>query len=77
MGVVTKPVKGKMDNNIRGALVRLCNNSLLKRPVNKLYPNEYKGSNGQEPADTGNLTRSRREAAELGSYEEDLQNEHW
>ena len=77
MGVVTELIKGKMDNNIRGALVRLSNNSLLKRPVNKLYPTEYKGSNGQEPADTGNLTRSRREAAELGSYEEDLQNEHW
>ena len=77
MGVVTELIKGKMDNNIRGALVRLSNNSLLKRPVNKLYPTEYKGSNGQDPADTGNLTRSRREAAEWGSYEEDLQNEHW
>ena len=69
-------MKGKMDNNIRGALVKLSSNSLLKRPVNKLYPTEYKGSNGQESADTGNLTRSRREVAELGSYEEDLQNEH-
>ena len=60
MGVVTELIKGKMDNNIRGALVRLSNNSLLKRPVNKLYPIEYVRSNRQEPADTGNLTRSRR-----------------
>ena len=59
MGVVTELIKGKMDNNIRGALVRLSNNSLLKRPVNKLYPIEYVRSNRQEPADTGNLTRSR------------------
>ena len=66
MGVVTELIKGKMDNNIRGALVRLSNNSLLKRPVNKLYPIEYVRSNRQEPADTGNLTRSRREAAEIG-----------
>ena len=29
MGVVTELIKGKMDNNIRGALVRLSNNSLL------------------------------------------------
>ena len=55
-----------MDNNIRGALVRLSNNSLLKRSVNKLYPIENVRSNRQEPADTGNLTRSRREAAEIG-----------
>ena len=41
MGVVTELIKGKMDNNIREALVRLSNNSLLKRPVNKLYPIEY------------------------------------
>ena len=59
MGVVTELIKGKMDNNIRGALVRLSKNSLLKRPVNKLYPIEYVRSNRQEPADTGNLTRSR------------------
>ena len=66
MGVVTELIKGKMDNNIRGALVRLSNNSLLKRSVNKLYPIENVRSNRQEPADTGNLTRSRREAAEIG-----------
>ena len=36
------------------------------RSVNKLYPIEYERSNGQEPADTGNLTRSRRKAAEIG-----------
>ena len=66
MGAVTELIKGKMDNNIRGALVRLSNNSLLKRPVNKLYPIEYVQRNGQEPADTVNLTRSRREAAEIG-----------
>ena len=41
MGVVTKLIKGKMDNNIRGALVRLSNNSLLKPPVNKSYLIEY------------------------------------
>ena len=57
MGVVTELIKGKMDNNIREALVRLSNNSLLKRPVNKLYPIEYVWNNRQEPADTGNLTR--------------------
>ena len=33
MGVVTELIKGKMDNNIRGALVRLSNNSLFKRPL--------------------------------------------
>ena len=66
MGAVTELIEGKMDNNIRGALVRLSNNSLLKRPVNKLYPIEYVQRNGQEPADTVNLTRSRREAAEIG-----------
>ena len=60
MGVVTELIEGKMDNNIRGTLVRLSNNSLLKRPVNKLYPTEYARNNGQEPTDTGNLTRSRR-----------------
>ena len=60
MGVVTELIKGKMDNTIRGALVRLSNNSLLKHPVNKLYPIEDVRSNRQEPADTGNLTRSRR-----------------
>ena len=60
MGVVTELIKGKMDNNIRGTLVRLSNNSLLKRPVNKLYPTEYARSNGQEPTNTRNLTRSRR-----------------
>ena len=41
MGVLTELIKGKMDNNIRGALVRLSNNSLLKRPVSELYPFEY------------------------------------
>ena len=66
MGVVTELIKRKLDNNIRGALVRLSNNSLLKRPVKKLYPIEYVRSNRQEPAETGNLTRSRREAAEIG-----------
>ena len=55
-----------MDNNITGALVRLSNNSLLKHPASKLYPTEYVRSNRQEPVDTGNLTRSRREAAEIG-----------
>ena len=66
MGVVTELIKGKMDNNIRKTLVRLSNNSLLKRPVNKLCPTEYVRSNRQDPADTGNLTRSRPEAAEIG-----------
>ena len=33
MGVVTELIKGKMGNNIRGALVRLSNNSLFKRPL--------------------------------------------
>ena len=47
-------------------MVRLSNNSLLKRPVNKLYPIEYVPSNRQEPADTENLIRSRRESAEIG-----------
>ena len=66
MGVVTELIKGKMDNNIRGALVRLSNNSLSKRPVNKLYPIEYVRSNRKEPVNTENLTRSRREAAGIG-----------
>ena len=59
MGVVTEPIKGRMGNNIRGALVRLSSNTLLKHPVNKLYPIEYVRSNKQEPADAENLTRSR------------------
>ena len=66
MGVLTKLIKGKLDNNIKGSLVRLSNNSLLKCPVNKLYSIDYVQSNRQEPAGTGNLTRSRREAAEIG-----------
>ena len=66
MGVLTKLIKGKLDNNIKGSLVRLSNNSLLKCPVNKLYPIDYVQSNRQEPAGTGNLTQSRREAAEIG-----------
>ena len=68
MGVVTELINGKMDNNIRGALVKLSNNSMCvcTLPVNKSYPIEYVRSNGQTPADTGNLTRSRREAAEIG-----------
>ena len=32
--------------------MRLSNNSLLKRPVNKLYPIEYVRSNRQELAET-------------------------
>ena len=66
MGVVTELIKGKMENNIRGAQVRLSNSSLLKRPVNKLCPIEYVRSNRQEPADAKNLTRSSREATEIG-----------
>ena len=53
MGVVTELIKGKMNNNIRRALMRLSNNSPLKHPVNKLYPIEYAQSNREEPADTG------------------------
>ena len=66
MGVVTELIKVKMDNNIRRTLMILSNNSLIKHPINKLYPTEYVRHNRQEPADTGNLTRSRREAAEIG-----------
>ena len=66
MSVVTELIKGKMDNNIRGALARLSNNSLLKRRVSILYPFEYVRSNRQEPADTENLRRSRREVEEIG-----------
>ena len=55
IGVVTEVIKGNIDNNIRGVLVRLFNNSLLKFPVNKLYPFEYAQSNTQEPADKGEL----------------------
>ena len=65
MGVVTELIKGKMNNNIRRALMRLSNNSPLKHPVNKLYPIESAQRNREEPADTGNLTRSRREVAEI------------
>ena len=35
-------------------------------PVKKSYPIKYVRSNGQTPADTENLPRSRREAAEIG-----------
>ena len=59
-------VKGKRNNKIRGVLVRLSNNSLLKCPVNKLYLIEYVQSNSQEPADTENLKGSRQEAVEIG-----------
>ena len=48
MGVVTELIKGKIDN-VGGALVRLSNNSLLKRPINKLYLIEYVRNNRQEP----------------------------
>ena len=41
MGVVTELIKGKIDNNMRGTLKRLSNNTLLMRPVKKLYPIEY------------------------------------
>ena len=58
-----------MDNNTRRVLVRLSNNSLLKRRVNKLYPIEYVQSNRQEQADAENLTGSRREAAEIGDLQ--------
>ena len=40
--VVAELIKEKMDSNIRGALVRLSNNS---HPLNKLYPTEYVRSN--------------------------------
>ena len=66
MGVVTELIKEKMDGNIRGALVRLSNSSMLKLPVSKLYTIEYVGSIRQEPVDAKNLTRSRREAVEIG-----------
>ena len=66
MGVVTELIKVKMDSNIRGALVRLSNSSMLKRPVSKSYMIEYVGINRQEPVDAKNLTRSRREAVEIG-----------
>ena len=57
MGVVTELIKGKMDNIIRGALKRFSNNTLLKQPVNKLYPIENVRSNRQEPSDTENLAK--------------------
>ena len=63
MGVVTKLIKGKMDIIIRGALKRFSNNTLLKQPVNKLYPIENVRSNRQEPSDTENLAKSIQEAA--------------
>ena len=63
MGVVTELIKGKMDNIIRGALKRFSNNTLLKQPVNKLYPIENVRSNRQEPSDTENLAKSIQEAA--------------
>ena len=72
MGVVTELIKKKMDNNIRGALVRLANNSLLKRPVNKLYPIKYVRSHRQEATDTWNLTESRREVAEIGELRQNF-----
>ena len=50
--------------------MRLSNNSLLKRPVNKLYPIEYARSNRQEPADTENFTQSRQEAAKIGELQQ-------
>ena len=63
MGVVTELIKGKMDNIIGGALKRFSNNTLLKQPVNKLYPIENVRSNRQEPSDTENLAKSIQEAA--------------
>ena len=64
-----KELKGKMDTNIRGALMRLSTNYLMKCPVNKLYPIEYVRNNKQEPADTENLSRSRREAVGIGELQ--------
>ena len=62
-GSSTELIKGKMDNIIRGALKRFSNNTLLKQPVNKLYPIENVRSNRQEPSDTENLAKSIQEAA--------------
>ena len=58
-------VKGKMDHNSRGVLLRLSNKSLLKRRVNRLYPIQYVLSNRQKPVYSENLTGSRQEAAEM------------
>ena len=61
IGIVIELLKGKMDNSIRGAIVRLPNKTELRRPVNKLYPIEYV----RKPAEKETL-RTRREAAVLG-----------
>ena len=71
MGVVTEVIHGA-DNQIRGAVARSNKNTLLKRPVNKLFPIEYVR---QEPAAEVNqptknsntvLQQPRREVAVLG-----------
>ena len=73
VGIVEELLQGK-DSQIRGAKVRVPNtNSILKRPVNKLYLLErMKDAVTQVDNEVINITdgRSRREAAILGEIKQ-------
>ena len=69
MGIIEDVIKGS-DRHTRGAVVRISkSNSLIKRPVNLLYPIEYKESLNVEQEvfdEECNQQPSRREAAIIG-----------
>ena len=66
MGIIEDVIKGS-DRHTRGAVVRISkSNSLIKRPVNLLYPIEYKESLNVEQEvfnEQRNQRPGRREAA--------------
>ena len=69
MGIIEDVIKGS-DGHIRGAAVRIPKpNSLIKRPVNLLFPTEYKESMNVEQEvfnEQCNQRPARREAAIIG-----------
>ena len=66
LGIVTELETGR-DNHIRGALVRIPKtNSVLKRPVSKLYPIECCSQKDENNREEIERTRPRREAAVFG-----------
>ena len=69
MGKIEEVIKG-IDGHIRGAVVRISKtNSLIKRPINLLYPIEYKDSSSYDqdiPVKEVQHQRPRREAAIIG-----------
>ena len=75
MGVIEDVIKGS-DGHTRGALVIISkSNSLIKRPVNLLYPIEYKESLNVEQEvfnEQRNQRPGRREAAIIGELKRRL-----